>query len=330
MPCYHPLNAIKTDQQKTVNGKDKIIFIKDKTKYMQLPDDIKIQIPCGQCIGCRLEYSRQWANRCIIEAKQWEHNYFITLTYATQHLPIQTTLNTDTGELTETETLNPKHLKKFLKDVRRYYKYHYNHDNIRFFACGEYGEKNGRPHYHILMYNLPITDLIPYAKNHIGQQRWQSAQIEKIWGKGIIDIGTVTWESAAYTARYIIKKQTGAAAAEAYKTKQAEFTRMSRMPGIAKDYYDTNKYKIYENDEMIINKADGSARKIKPTKYYDRLFDIDEPEIMEQIKKTRKMIAETQMDMELKKTDKTAEEYLQTKKENKIAQIQHLKRGIEE
>ena len=89
-----------------------------------------VQVPCGNCIGCRLDYSRQWANRCYLESLGSKNVYFITLTYDDEHLPVGKFGN---------NTLVPDDLKKFLKDLRRYYSYHYKLDNIRYFACGEYG-----------------------------------------------------------------------------------------------------------------------------------------------------------------------------------------------
>lgn len=87
-------------------------------------------VPCGCCIGCRLDYSKDWATRCMLEAQDWKDNYFITLTYDDEHLPIGKYCN---------NTLVNEDLKKFIKDLRRYYSYHYKHNDIRFFACGEYG-----------------------------------------------------------------------------------------------------------------------------------------------------------------------------------------------
>jgi len=315
---------------KTERGKDRIkILNAEMDKKIPKDNPNRLQLACGQCIGCRLEYSRQWANRCVLEASDWECNYFLTLTYDNENLPLKSVLDKETGEIIETPTLYPEHLKKFMKDLRRYYDYHYAHDNIRFFACGEYGETGERPHYHVLLFNMPITDLVPYAKNHLGQTRYQSEDIRKIWGKGYIDIGGVTWESSAYVARYILKKQKGETKEEAYRFKEPEFTRMSRMPGIARKYYDENKYKMYELDEILINKTGGKVQSVKPARYYDRLFDIEYPEQMELIKNQRKEVAIETEKNTLSNTTLSKEEYNELKERKKIESIKNLKRGIE-
>lgn len=332
MACYHPLTAIRCEgsfYEKT--GKTRIQIMPNN---WQKPADMKeeniLKLGCGQCIGCRLEYSRQWANRCILEAQEWKENYFITLTYNTENLPIKSTIDTETGELIQKATLEPKHLQKFMKDLRRHFEYYYNHKNIRFYGCGEYGSQGERPHYHIIIFNIPINDLKPYAKNHIGQVRYQSETIEKIWKKGYIDVANVSWESCAYVARYMLKKQKGKSAEEAYRLKEAEFTRMSRKPGIAKNYYEKNQKKIYEFDEIMIAKMDGSVQKIKPPKYYDKLFDIENEEQMNAIKEARKKIAIEKQKSELKKTSLTEQDYLELKEQKHMQSAKMLKRKIEE
>ena len=80
-----------------------------------------IQIPCGQCVECRLANSRDWANRCMLEAQYYKDNYFLTLTYDPEHLPMNNRIDLKTGEvldLEETGTLVPKDLQDFLKRLR--------------------------------------------------------------------------------------------------------------------------------------------------------------------------------------------------------------------
>lgn len=228
MACYHPMRAIKFIEDGKVKykiaskGFKEIPAVKEgalspKAWYKHNPDKW-IEIPCGKCIGCRLAYSRQWANRCMLEAKDHEFNEFITLTYDEEHLPKVKGCTKD-GEITDVGTLIPNDLKKFMKDLRRYYKYHFNHDGIRFFACGEYGELNERPHYHILCFNLPIPDKKFKFHNFNRNPFYTSEILKNIWDKGIVVTGDVTWETAAYTARYITKKVKGPGAENYYKTR---------------------------------------------------------------------------------------------------------------
>lgn len=148
MPCYHPIQAWSLKDKRKPDGK-RIISFQGPTQGDKADKWEGIQLPCGQCIGCRLDYSRQWADRILLETTLWEHNWFVTLTYSDEFVPYKSTVNTTTGELIEGKTLVPEHLTKFMKDLRRYWSYHYGHDNIRFYACGEYGGQTERPHYHL-------------------------------------------------------------------------------------------------------------------------------------------------------------------------------------
>lgn len=339
MPCYNPLIRIET-QQKIIkkNGEltNKAIIINEtefiNTLKNKIPKEYIQKIPCGQCIGCRLEYSRQWANRITLETKKYkpEESWFLTLTYNDENVPIKTVKNEKTGEIIQGCTLNKKDLQNFLKKLRRHYEYHYNHTKIRFYAAGEYGEKTKRPHYHLCIFNMPIfTENKKYKINEMGQTIWTNEEIEKIWGKGFITLGKITWDTASYTAKYMLKKQKGPDAKWFYKSqaKEPEFTLMSRKPGIAKEYYDKNKEKIYENDEIIIPKRDRSL-KIKPPKYYDRLYDIENHDMMEEIKLNRRINAEEKEKTKLSKTTKSEQELREIEKRRTEERIKKCVRDL--
>lgn len=272
------------------------------TKYRYKRWDI---IPCGKCIGCRLEKSRQWANRIILEMKSYpkDTNWFLTLTYDDTKVPSKTVKNEKTGEVKTGLTLNKKDLQDFMKRLRDHYKHHYNHQGIRYYACGEYGETTQRPHYHICLMNTAIhTELKKLKNTESGDALYTNEEIQKIWGMGNIAIGELNWETAAYTARYIMKKQLGKGSEEFYKimAKEPEFTVMSRKPGIGKAYYEANKDKIYNYDEITVPKK-GGAKKIKPPKYYDKIYLNENKTKMTKIKEKRKEIqksAERQKDMQ--------------------------------
>ena len=333
MACYHPLRALWYGEY-TDSGKKKYTIVGKNTpiskKAFLEPLETE-EVPCGKCLGCRLEYSRKWAVRCMLEAKQYEHNAFITLTYDKNNVKWVTGVNRDTGEIEPVTTLVPDDLTKFMKDLRRYYKYHYNHDNIRFYACGEYGSKTHRAHFHIIAFNLPIFDKEKYFINAGGEQVYISQTLFEIWQKkGRVTIGDVTWNSAAYVARYVMKKIKGPDSEETYKKLGIvpEFVRMSRKPGIAWQYYDENKDKIYECDEIIFTNKDGKGEKIKPCKYYDRLYDLENPEFMQALKQKRKLEAEYSMALQLGRTSLSKKEYLEMKEQKKQKQIEKLKRDL--
>lgn len=334
MACYHPNRALWYGDMTADNKKKYVIVPQHGTKIIshkafKVPFE-EIEVPCGKCIGCRLDYSRQWANRCMLEAKQWKDNYMITLTYDDLNVNLVDGINRETGELQKVGNLEPKDLTKFMKDLRRYYMYHYNHDNIRFYACGEYGDKTYRPHYHVILFNCPILDLENFFLNKEREQIYLSNTIRNIWNKGIITVAKLEWQVAAYVARYVMKKRKGKDSEEYYKKLGIlpEFVRMSRSPGIAREYYEQNKDKIYEYDEIHLERKNGEVMTIKPSKYYDRLYDLDSPEALAAIKKQRKLAAEISLYNELHKTNLSKVQYLELKEKNKIAQTKTLLRTI--
>lgn len=260
MGCFHPLNAIRSHHRKE-NGKYSVQVIK---KEASTPiDGVPIQIPCGQCAGCRLERSRQWAIRCVHEASLHEQNSFITLTYSDENIP------QDRGLVIE-------HFQKFMKRLRKYYAPR----RIRFFHCGEYGENFGRPHYHACLFNLDFDDKELFKEVN-GVKVYTSETLSKIWGKGFVTVGDVNFESAAYVARYIMKKVTGEKAidhyaeydpytGEVFSYRKPEYTTMSRRPGIASGWFQQFKDDVYPEDFVVIK-----GRKMRPPKFYDSLYEHD-------------------------------------------------------
>lgn len=288
-------------------------------------------IPCGQCIDCKLQKSREWATRCMLETKEHKNNYFLTLTYDEEHLPHNRKIDIETGEVLNewTPTLYPKDMQDFWKRLREHYARKYNIKGIRYYECGEYGDKYQRPHYHAIVFGLPINDLQPDHKSKRGNMNFKSDEIQKIWGNGIVAVGNVTWESCAYTARYITKKQTGKnKIIYDLEQKHPEFCCMSRRPAIGKAYFEKNWGKIYQNDE-IFTKTKNGITSVKPSRYFDKLFDVIDHEKMEQIKKNRVEIAEIRQVQLENSTDKSWEEYIDDRDEGNDIKYKTLKRHFE-
>lgn len=327
MACYHPLCAWSPLKFRNENGKRVVLFSMPPLDKLHLYEELRV--PCGQCVGCRLDYSRDWATRIMLEAREYEDNYFVTLTYAPEHLPLKAVVNTETGEYIEGATLVPDHVKKFMKDLRRHWEYHYHHKGIRFYLCGEYGELSGRPHYHICVFNLPLPEgaLLPFFLNEMHQQVYLCPEIQAIWKRGNVSVGSLTWDSAAYVARYMLKKVKGSMALQEYamQAKESEFSRMSRRPGIGLAYYEKNKGKIYDVDEIVL----ADARVVRPPKYYDRLFDLDSPEAMAAIKEKRKESALAAQAVAAQKTTLSYDEQLAVKERNHQGRIKKLLRNLE-
>lgn len=344
MPCYHPLKGFQVGL--TSAGKKDMKICSYKTDHVEI--DFKghvvaadtpmrspyakkvikdfVQIPCGRCIGCRLAYSRQWADRCMLELGFHKQSWFVTLTYDDDHLPISESVNQETGEIAETATLVKRDVQLFMKRLRKYYKY----DNpIRYFIAGEYGSQTYRPHYHAIIFGLKLDDLKLYKQTMEGYNYYNSQFLSKCWKKGHVVIGKVNWDTCAYTARYIMKKQYGDAAKiyEKYNI-QPEFTTMSLKPAIGRSYFDE---KVAESgidicsDDIWIGTVEG-GRRIRPPKYFDRLFgQIGESELAG-LKEIRQEFAEDMNKIKLQSTSLPYLEMLAVEEENKKAAISSLKR----
>lgn len=296
------------------------------------------QIPCGNCMPCRLNYSKQWAIRSVLESTLWEENYFVTFTYNEDNLPRRDEFTDQWGYSWYDEGncwngyLKDTDMTKLLKDVREYWRTHFNHTGIRFYYCGEYGTQNFRPHFHALMFNFPIKpQLLKFYKNTPdGNQLYTCPLLEKIWGKGFVVIGQFTWETAAYTARYVTKKWKGETSPIHYGIlgQEPEFCRMSRMPGIAKPYFDKHKEQIYSLDEIVLKTTKQKVLSLKPPKYYDKLYDIEYPEDMQRIKALRKFNAEQAAKLKDSTTTLSREQQLELEERQLLFKTKSLIREL--
>ena len=292
--CTSPLKGFINGT--TENGKKNLIVTPYSVDHIELLDNKKIyvdspaitskfaltefvELPCGQCIECRLNRSRRWADRCMLELGYHDSSYFITLTYDNEHIPKNPLYDEETGEVyAENATLVKKDLQDFMKRLRRAYEYKGYDNKLRFFACGEYGSQTLRPHFHLIVFGLKLDDLVLYKRNFNGDNLYNSAFISKLWKKGFSVVGDVTWQSCAYVARYIMKKHLGKDSDfyDVYNI-EPEFTLMSRKPGIARQYYDEHKDELFYQDFVSIPTKDG-AKQIYPPPYYEKLFEEDFPE----------------------------------------------------
>lgn len=294
MPCYQPLKGWYA-RRRNESGKRSIVFNRDDAARILAP----LSVPCGRCLGCQLERARIWALRCVHEAKLYERNCFITLTYKDECLP-------DGG------TLVPEHFVGFMKRLR----WHYG-EGIRFFHCGEYGEKLGRPHHHALLFNHWFEDAEPVRRlaGASGNPLFRSVSLEKLWGHGFGTIGMASFESASYIARYTMKKF-GRSDAE-YGGRVKEYLTMSRRPGIGRGWFEKYRRDVYPSDECVVN-----GKVVKPPRYYDNLADSCVPSVMARVRSRRRVEAGKSVD----NTDVRLYERFVVKR----GAIQSLKRSLEE
>lgn len=244
MACFHPLPAYQT-----LDGA--VVF------YERSRHDIvrTLELACGQCYGCRLERSRQWAVRCMHEAQLHDDNAYVTLTYDDHHLPA------DGG-------LRYRDFQLFMKRLRKSF------PGTRFFVCGEYGERTERPHYHALLFGMKFADQAYWMTSKAGYRLYRSPKLEQLWPLGQSLIGEVTFESAAYCARYILKKVTGDEATGYYSAvdretgeivqRAPEFCHMSLRPGIASDWLRLY-WRDVEGGSVVVN-----GHKASNPRYYDK------------------------------------------------------------
>lgn len=185
-------------------------------------------VPCGKCKACRMDYSRVWANRMLIELNDQENKaVFLTLTYNPESLPY--TGPDENGR--KYPTLCKRDLQLFWKRLRKAFPTR----KIRYYIAGEYGPKTHRPHYHAIVYGLSLTDFkdLRFLKmNGLGQPYYTSPQLEKIWSNGYIVLAEVTWHTCAYVSRYVLKKRGKLDKYVVATNVVPEFNLSSRKPGI--------------------------------------------------------------------------------------------------
>lgn len=323
MPCYHPNHAYRHPSVTTKNGKSKIVITGKQRRAVNAPVEW-LTIPCGQCIGCKITKSKEWAIRCVDEATLFgSDNMFITLTKNPENMP-------------SNNCLQKLDFPNFMKRYRKHHKglnavdkeplldkdtgelhnqgVHY---PIRYFHCGEYGEKGKRPHHHACIFNHRFDDLEPIVDKK-GIKLYVSEKLEELWSKeitpeecrnykddtifqrgnryytklGFCSVGNVTADSAAYVARYCLKKLNGPEAWDHYLTDEGEiiepeFVTMSRRPGLGSGYIKHNLKDAYPKDFLTVN-----GKKFKIPKYYDTIYDSCYPEEMALVKAKRKEKAE--------------------------------------
>lgn len=261
MPCYSPLTAYRS---KVIGetGLRGITFSRGAS-FSGVP----MQLPCGKCIGCKLEYSRQWAMRCVHELKFHSTSAFLTLTYKPEKLPMG-------GTLVKSD------LSAFIKRLHNRLLYRRGY-GVRFYACGEYGERLSRPHYHAIIFGYDFPDKYKIGSKG-GDPLFASDECSELWPDGFNSIGEVTFNSCAYVARYVTKKITGEGADAHYQGLEPEFCNMSRRPGIGSQYVSKYMDEIKAHDSVIIN-----GREVAIPRFYDGKIKALDAARLEVLKKAR-------------------------------------------
>uniref|UniRef100_A0AAU8B473 Replication initiator protein n=2 Tax=unclassified Microvirus TaxID=338099 RepID=A0AAU8B473_9VIRU len=285
MPCFHPISCWQSPSGK--------MFFNLANIDVPRSALTALKVPCGRCIGCRLERARKWAIRCVHEAQTCSESCFITLTYA--EAP---------------DSLRLDDLQKFFKRLRKAYP----GKKIRYLACGEYGENFGRPHYHAVLFGIDFLreTVLRKVDTDTGVKTVRvSEKLEQIWQHGQTHVGAVTFDSCAYVASYCLKKITGPRAEAHYAGRKPEFITMSRRPGLGFEWY--SKYGQQARDCDFIYANDSRC---KPPRYYDGLTDKFDHALFVSIKKQRTRALK----------DIPREELLRLEKYHEVLQAKHQKR----
>lgn len=268
MACYSPLRCYEGPVKEP--GKVNVVWKRSDSER-----GVDLILPCGKCVGCLMARAKTWSMRCMHEASLYSDNCFITLTYDDKHLPFN-------------RSLDVWIFSDFMKRLRAQFG-----AGIRFFAAGEYGALNLRPHYHALLFNHDFADKLPYKETDAGSMIYVSDSLQKLWPDGFSSVGAVSLHSASYVARYNLKKVLNPVPLPDSLSK--EFVNMSRRPGIGKSWFDKFKGDVFPSDEVILS----TGTRMSPPRYYDNLLDKVDPVLYSSVRLKRKQRGPTMVPLVL-------------------------------
>lgn len=339
MSCFRPLIAVPFPFSHPKYGQFHVLGSATKVNILEPAVDPRtgqilepIRLPCGKCVGCKLDRSREMATRIVCESMDYPENsnFFVTLTYGDSFESSRSrfTRNED-GAL----ILDKRHVQLFFKSLREGYEREFGRrlydvptyfDNsldkeielgTRFYMAGEYGDRTFRPHYHVCLMNTPLPDLYQpnsHFRTTLGQPLYRSPYLEKCWKYGQVVVGKLTFQSAAYVARYCLKKA-DKELTSFYETAHLspEFTNCSRRPGIGYNFVVSRGSDLYEHDQIVLP----SISKDKPNiqrvpKYFDKKYSEIDPRTVSLVKSKRAEVAELMNLSSLDFTDLDEESYL--------------------
>lgn len=297
MACYVPLQAWRL-----ANG---------SVVFHERGDVVRsLLVPCGRCVGCRLDYAASWEVRIIHESKLWARNCGVTLTY-------------DEAHIASDRSLVYRDFQLFMRRLRKEFR----GTRIRFFVAGEYGDDKNRPHFHVVLFNVDFTeDREFWRETELGFRVYRSKILECLWPFGSSEICDLSPEWANYVARYICKKVTGDKADWHYRRMDLatgeltwvvpEFCRMSLKPGIGADWFKRYHAEVTVRDACVVQ----GTRKRVP-RYYDKLLKKMDPTLLEDLQYGRDVRARSRFE------DNTVER-LKVKETVAEARLRYFKRSL--
>lgn len=336
MPCFHPKKGFQIGL--TDANKPKYLIVPWETQYVEKiagkwqaicsdrPDprifvgdefrcgrvDHFIPIPCGSCLGCKMDYAKQWSVRLQHEFQMHppEECWFLTLTYNDDALaetflpsspPIERlVIGADhLGEAAWFPNLYPRDMTLFWKRLRK----HFPDSKVMYYQAGEYGERRGRCHWHAIVFGVPL-DQEQFSVNgvsELGDMTWRSAELEKLWHSsldetkplGNVIVGRVTAQSCGYVARYTLKKAKEMWEND-YTNRVRPLVRMSTNPAIGLGYIEAHP-EIFDVSQFYIPNGCKPFMALHP-RYYMKQLQLLDPERYDELKTQRSIVGKISYD----------------------------------
>lgn len=300
MSCYHPLYVTFVDGKfGRFGGKltDTIL----NNDYLNSDGCQVVPVPCGKCEGCRLDRSRAWADRMLLEYEYPPEGLpkrtalFITLTYDDDHINM---IKCSDGQYRG--NLVVRDVQLFVKRLRKAV----SPSKLRFFLCGEYGEHTFRPHYHMILFGIPgFPDAVEYSIPSTERATdYYSPTLASLWKNGNIIYSQASYQTFAYVARYVLKKQFGSDGGDSfYRGRKPPFITMSRRPGIGMTYFQTHDdfsaASVFDGDDVkSVARPRASFNQLKRDDPY--IFELLQAEKREYARKRQKLVM-SQTDLDL-------------------------------
>lgn len=296
MPCYTPKLAfrhrsVKQPLRFVGRGAYRLDDGSDPYKseaylyYSRNSDWQPLALPCGGCVYCKLQNARDKGVRAVHEASYHEANCFLTLTYNDKCLPdkghldygagpafmkrLRDRLCRDAGCKVQWSDLFTRARRESCSGIC---------PKVLSTGCAEYGSDFGRPHYHLIIFGFDFPDkkFYKWSKNDFSSQKWRvyrSKMLEELWPFGFSEIGSVTFESASYVARYCVKKVNGDKAHSHYGDRPPERSVcVSNRVGIGRKFAEEFASQLLVNDFVVVKGV-----KMKLPRYYSKILEENFP-----------------------------------------------------
>lgn len=216
-----------------------------------------IFVPCGNCEACIVNNANEWRTRLSIENDCSETSYFVTLTYDDDKIPIGC-FPDSFGDTHVVPYVCKRDVQLFIKRLRK----RFPESNLRYYLVSEYGPTTYRPHYHMLLFNLPR-----YSSDNTYQDVKITKILQQTWANGFITVDSVTFGRISYVTKYL------SCVTDLPEYLPKPFRLMSRNPGIGATYLDKRDVIDWHRCNLACYYPDGRFKKRLPRYLKDKIFD---------------------------------------------------------